>query len=106
LLDFEFSRIAPVELDLAQVCSTLLMWSGFDEETALGEMRRVLRSYEDVRGAGVNEQGVFACMAAYWFNNYRFWLDTFEHSGAHRDVLERQPGRIRSVLSFLERALA
>jgi Ser/Thr protein kinase RdoA (MazF antagonist) len=102
VLDFEFGRAAPVELDLAQLCSSLLMWSGLDPHAAHGEMRKALGSYEGVHGRRVDERDVFACMAVFWAHNYLYWRDLFERSGSHRDVLERQPSRIRSVLSFLE----
>jgi Ser/Thr protein kinase RdoA (MazF antagonist) len=106
VLDFEFGRAAPIELDLAQLCSSLLIWSGIHPITARDEMHKALSSYERVQGSRLSEEGVFACMAAYWGRNYLYWRNLFERSGSHRDVFERQPRRIRSVLGFLETALA
>jgi Ser/Thr protein kinase RdoA (MazF antagonist) len=104
VLDFELSRPAPVELDLAQLFSTLLMWSGYERAERM--MRRCLRVYEEASGRAVDVLDVHACMAADWLANYWMGRDLAERTGRFEDGLGRQPSRLRTVLAFVRSAVS
>jgi Ser/Thr protein kinase RdoA (MazF antagonist) len=101
VLDFEAMAFDPVHVDLANTCSTLLMWSGLDK---IGErIQDVLRTYEKSGGIRLESQDVYTAMLAHWFCHYWSWRDRLEGGGFGQDVKERLCLRIESVLDYLSR---
>jgi homoserine kinase type II len=60
VLDFEAIATDPLHVDVANICSTLLMWSGLDRP---GErMRDVLKAYENVSGHTLEREDIHIAM--------------------------------------------
>lgn len=103
VLDFEAMTFDPLHVDLANTCSTLLMWSGLDR---IGErIREVLSTYEGFSGVRLESVDVYTAMLAHWLCHYWSWRDRLEGGGFGQDVKERLCLRIESVLDYLNRSL-
>ena len=96
VLDWEFSRVDPPVMDLAQSCITILIWSGLDGPAE--HMSKLVEAYSSHSGREVSMDSVRTAMAAYWLQNYGHWRSRQETVGGFEDVLEGQPGRLFSPL--------
>lgn len=99
VLDFEEMSIDPVHVDVANVCSTLLMWSGLHRPEQ--HMRGVLNAYEKLSANRLELAEIQTSMLAHWFCHYWKWRDRIESGGLGDGVKERLCMRIESVLDFL-----
>jgi Ser/Thr protein kinase RdoA (MazF antagonist) len=99
VLDWEFSRVDPVVMDLAQSCSTILMWSGRSGPAEL--ISKLVESYRAHSGRRICAEHVRAAMAVYWLQNYFYWRARQEAVGGFEDVLARQPGRLHAIAEFV-----
>jgi Ser/Thr protein kinase RdoA (MazF antagonist) len=99
VLDFEAMAFDPVHVDIANICSTLLMWSGLDniDERISG----VLSTYEGLGGRRLERDHVFTAMLAHWLCHYWSWRDRLKHGGFGQEVKERLCFRIASVLDYV-----
>jgi hypothetical protein len=89
----------PVHVDLANTCSTLLIWSGLDRvEERIGNLLSTYERYDDIR---LEREDVHTAMLAHWLCHYWNWRDRLEHGGFGQDVKERLCLRIASVLDYL-----
>jgi Ser/Thr protein kinase RdoA (MazF antagonist) len=102
VLDFEEIGMDPVHVDVANVCSTLLMWSGLPEREQ--RIREVMRAYERFSTNRLEPEDVHTGMLAHWFCHYWNWRDRIESGGSGNDVKERLCPRIASVLDYLNGA--
>jgi Ser/Thr protein kinase RdoA (MazF antagonist) len=100
VLDFEEIGIDPVHVDVASICSTLLMWSGLDRPEQ--RIREVLRDYERFSENYLELEDVHTAMLAHWFCHYWNWRDRIESGGFRQDARERLCLRIASVLEYLK----
>lgn len=99
VLDFEAMAHDPVHVDLANTCSTLLIWSGLDRvEERIGNLLSTYERYDDIR---LEREDVHTAMLAHWLCHYWNWRDRLEHGGFGQDVKERLCLRIASVLDYL-----
>jgi Ser/Thr protein kinase RdoA (MazF antagonist) len=99
VLDFEAMSWDPVHVDAANICSTLLMWSGLKK---LDEhISEVLDTYERAAGLHLEQQDIHTAMLAHWLCHYWSWRDRLQHGEFGRQVKERLCLRISSVLSYL-----
>jgi Ser/Thr protein kinase RdoA (MazF antagonist) len=99
VLDWEFCRVDPVVMDLAQSCCTLLIWSGLDRvEDRIDEL---VRRYSVDSGKTLSPESVRAAMMLYWLHNYHHWRERHEAVGRYENVLARQPGRLLAVGKFV-----
>ncbi len=96
VLDFEAMALDPVHVDVASMCSTLLMWSGLDDVVEL--IDGLLNTYESVSGRHLERDHVFTAMLAHWLCNYWSWRDRIEDGGFGQEVKDRLCLRIASVL--------
>lgn len=102
VLDFEAMAFDPVHVDVANTCSTLLMWSGLD---SLDErIDTVLSAYEELSGHRLEREPVFTAMLAHWLCHYWNWRDRLESGGFGQQVKERLCLRIASVLDYVRRS--
>jgi Ser/Thr protein kinase RdoA (MazF antagonist) len=102
VLDFEAMAFDPVHVDVANTCSTLLMWSGLDSlDERIG---RVLRTYEGLSGHRLEREPVFTAMLAHWLCHYWSWRDRLENGGFGQEVKERLCLRIASALDYVGRS--
>ncbi len=102
VLDFEAMAHDPVHVDLANICSTLLMWSGLDRiAERIGD---VLSTYERFGGIRLEREDVYTAMLAHWLCHYWSWRDRLERGGFGQDVKERLCLRIASVLDYVSGA--
>lgn len=99
VLDFEEIRMDPVHVDVANICSTVLMWSGLNRKEQ--RIREVLRDYERFSANRLEPEDVHTAMLAHWFCHYWNWRDRIESGGFGKDVQERLCTRIVSVLEYL-----
>ena len=99
VLDFEEIRMDPVHVDVANICSTLLMWSGLNRPEQ--RMREVLTDYERFSSSCLELEDVHTAMLAHWFCHYWNWRDRIESGGFGKDVMERLCLRLTSVLKYL-----
>lgn len=101
VLDWEAARVDPVALDLAQIASSLLMWTERADKTA--PIAALPDAYAAAGGEAVSLAAVHVAMVAYWLRNYWRSRDDVE-AGATRygAVLGRQPGRMDAVLAYVE----
>jgi Ser/Thr protein kinase RdoA (MazF antagonist) len=99
VLDFEQMRVDPVQVDVANVCSTLIMWSGLDRTEQ--RIREVLDTYERFSGYRLDPEHIYSAMLAHWFCHYWNWRDRIEQGGMGRNVKERLCLRIASALEFV-----
>ena len=99
VLDFEAMSWDPVHVDVANTCSTLLMWSGLDR---LDErIANVLDTYERSADAHLDREYINTAMLAHWLCHYWSWRDRLQHGEFGREVKERLCLRIVSVLSYV-----
>jgi hypothetical protein len=99
VLDWEFSRVDPAVMDLAQCCSTILIWSGLDGPAE--HISKLVETYRAHSGREVSIESVRTAMAAYWLQNYNHWRRRQETVGGFEDVLARQPGRLVAIAEFV-----
>jgi Ser/Thr protein kinase RdoA (MazF antagonist) len=102
VLDFEEIGMGPVHVDVGNVCSTLLMWSGLPGREQ--RIQDVLRCYETFSSNRLEPEDIHTGMLAHWFCHYWKWRDRIESGGWGNDVKERLCLRIASVLDYLNRA--
>jgi Ser/Thr protein kinase RdoA (MazF antagonist) len=99
VLDWEFSRIDPAVMDLAQSCITILIWSGLG---CPGEhISKLVETYNAHSGREVSMDSVQTAMAAYWLQNYGHWRRRQETVGGFEDVVADQPGRLLAIAEFV-----
>jgi Ser/Thr protein kinase RdoA (MazF antagonist) len=99
VLDWEFSRVDPAVMDLAQSCSTILIWSG--SSSPAEHISTLVERYRAHSGREVSLESVRTAMAAYWLQNYSHWRARQETVGGFEDVLARQPGRLLAIAEFV-----
>ncbi len=99
VLDWEFARVDPVAMDLAQSCSTILMWSGLSDPVE--HISKLVETYSAHSGREVSIESVRTAMVVYWLQNYNHWRDRQEMTGNFRDILSRQPGRLLDIAEFV-----
>lgn len=99
MLDWEFARIDPAVMDLAQSCLTILLWSGLDGPAE--HISKLVETYSAHSGRGVAIDIVRTAMAAYWLQNYVYWRVRQETVGGFEDVLVDQPGRLLAIAEFV-----
>ena len=99
VLDFESMAHDPVEVDLASICSTLLMWSGLDRSEE--RITDVLRRYERLSGAPIERGDIRTAMLAHWLCHYWSWRDRLCRGGFGEEVRKRLCLRVASVLDFV-----
>jgi hypothetical protein len=91
----------PVHVDVANTCSTLLMWSGLGNvDERIGS---VLSRYEGLSGHRLERDHVFTAMLAHWLCHYWSWRDRLKNGGFGQEVKERLCLRIRSALDYVSR---
>lgn len=100
VLDFERIRVDPIHVDVANVCSTLLMWSGLDRTGQ--RIREVLNDYEHFAGIRMDHKHIQIAMLAHWFCHYWNWRDRIAKRESGAQVKERLSQRIASVLDYVE----
>ncbi|MGH9585553.1 MAG: phosphotransferase enzyme family protein [Acidobacteriaceae bacterium] len=101
VLDFEAIAIDPIVVDVANICSTLLMWSGLDN---LDErVDSVLTSYGASSGDHLELADVHTAMLAHWLCHYWSWRDRLQFGEFGREVKQRLCLRIRSAFSYVSR---
>ena len=99
VLDFEAIAIDPIVVDVANICSTLLMWSGLD---SLDErIASVLKSYEVSSGEHLELADIQTAMLAHWLCHYWSWRDRLQFGEFGQEVKQRLCLRIRSVFSYV-----
>jgi Ser/Thr protein kinase RdoA (MazF antagonist) len=99
ILDFEGMAHDPVHVDVANTCSTLLMWSGLDK---LDErIANVLNTYERSAGVHLEREDIHTAMLAHWLCHYWSWRDRLQFGEFGQEVKVRLCLRISSVLSYL-----
>jgi Ser/Thr protein kinase RdoA (MazF antagonist) len=99
VLDWEFSRVDPAVMDLAQSCITILMWSGLDGPAE--HISELVETYSAHSGREASMESVQTAMAAYWLQNYGHWRSRHETVGGFENVLADQPGRLLAIVEFL-----
>jgi Ser/Thr protein kinase RdoA (MazF antagonist) len=101
VLDFEAMSWDSVHVDLANTCSTLLMWSGLDRLEE--RIANVLDTYERAAGVHLEREDIHTAMLAHWLCHYWSWRDRLQHGEFGREVKERLCLRISSVLSYVSK---
>lgn len=99
MLDWEFSRVDPTVMDLAQSCITILLWSGLEHPAE--HISKLVETYSAHSGREVAMDSVRTAMAAYWLQNYAHWRARHETVGGFEDVLADQPGRLLAIAEFV-----
>jgi Ser/Thr protein kinase RdoA (MazF antagonist) len=99
VLDWEFARVDPAVMDLAQSCSTILMWSGLNGPAE--HISKLVAAYRAHSGRDVSMESVQTAMAAYWLQNYSYWRSRKETVGGFEDVLSRQPERLLTIAELV-----
>lgn len=99
VLDFEAMAWDPACVDVANICSTLLMWSGLDrlEERIEG----VVRTYKHSAGRDFERTDIHTATLAHWFCHYWNWRERLQFGEFGHEVKDRLCFRISSVLSYL-----
>jgi Ser/Thr protein kinase RdoA (MazF antagonist) len=98
ILDFEECRLGPAVLDFANICSTLLMWSGLDNISE--RMGALVRSIGEKSAVPIGPEIVHIAMLAHWFGQYSEWRER-ELTPENNEVVRRLVGRIETVLKFV-----
>ena len=99
VLDFEAIALDPVHVDVASICSTLLMWSGLD---GIDEpIDSLLKTYENLSDRPLERDHVFTAMVAHWLCHYWSWRDRLEDGGFGQEVKDRLCLRIAGVLDYV-----
>jgi Ser/Thr protein kinase RdoA (MazF antagonist) len=97
ILDFEECGLGPAIYDFANICSTLLMWSGLDN---LGKrMACLVGVIEENMGAALDGEMVQTAMLAHWFGQYFDWRERASNP-ENGQVLDRVLGRVQTVLRW------
>ncbi len=99
ILDFEECGLGPAVLDFANICSTLLMWSGLDNISE--RMGALIRSIAEKTAAPLAPEIVHIAMLAHWFGQYFEWRQR-EATQDNTQVVRRLLGRIETVLKFVK----
>jgi Ser/Thr protein kinase RdoA (MazF antagonist) len=99
VLDWEFCRLDPVVMDLAQSCCTLLMWSGLNR--VADRIDELVHRYAELTGHEVSMESVPTAMVLYWLNNYDHWRGRQARIGRYGHVLAIQPERLHQVGTFV-----
>jgi Ser/Thr protein kinase RdoA (MazF antagonist) len=99
VVDWEMSRVDPVAMDLAQACSTLLMWSGLDEIAR--RVDALVARYAAESRTPVTADEIRAAMALHWLGNYWHLRERREGGADLSAALARQPSRLRAVGAFV-----
>jgi Ser/Thr protein kinase RdoA (MazF antagonist) len=99
VLDWEFARVDPAVMDLAQSCSTILMWSGLNGPAE--HIAKLVAAYRAHSGRDVSMESVRTAMAAYWLQNYSHWRRRKETVAGFEDVLSRQAERLLTIAEFV-----
>jgi Ser/Thr protein kinase RdoA (MazF antagonist) len=99
VLDFEAIATDPVHVDVANIFSTLLMWSDLNRPRE--RMQEVLTAYENSSGLTLEQEDIHIAMLSHWFCNYWGWRERLENGGLGRQVKDRLCLRIASVLEFV-----
>lgn len=99
VLDFEAMAWDPICVDVANICSTLLMWSGLDRPEE--RMRLVVDVYEQSAGVRLEWPDIHTAMLAHWFCHYWYWRDRLQDAEFGQEVKERLCLRIASALSYV-----
>lgn len=99
VLDFEAMSHDPIHVDLANSCSTLLMWSGLDRIGA--RIADVQKMYEGFSGLHLNREHIHTAMLAHWVCHYWNWRDRLQFGEFGHEVKERLCLRIASVLHYV-----
>jgi Ser/Thr protein kinase RdoA (MazF antagonist) len=99
VLDLEAMAWDPACVDVANTCSTLLMWSGLDmlEE----RIEDVVETYERWAGVFLERKDIRTAMLAHWVCHYWNWRDRLQFGDFGHEVKGRLCRRISSVLSYL-----
>lgn len=97
ILDFEACGRGPAVLDLANMCSTLLMWSGLDNIS--GRIAALVSSFEERTGVPIGLDIVHVAMLTHWFGHYFDWRER-EPADENTEVVRRLLGRIETVFHF------
>ena len=95
VLDWQLCSVGPVITDIAHAVSGALMWSQLVVEPVVDSM---FAEY----GADADRQLLGPAMAAYWLRNYWWARDELGRDERHRAAMDRQPGRLRSVMDYVE----
>lgn len=99
VLDLEAVAFDPVSVDVANICSTLLMWSGLDRLDI--RIAGVLDAYCESSGVKLEIEDIHTAMVAHWFCHYWSWRDRLEVGEFGHEVKDRLCLRIRSALSYV-----
>lgn len=99
ILDFEAIALDPVHVDVASICSTLLMWSALDNIDE--RIDNLLSTYENLSERRLEIDHVFTAMLAHWLCHYWSWRDRLEDGEFGQEVKERLCLRIASVLDYV-----
>lgn len=95
VIDWQFASVGPPAEDLATIASTILMWSTIADKRA--GIEEVIRAY----GRGMDLRIVGIAMGAYWLRNYWRGREELQREALAQSMFDRQPGRLRAVLSFV-----
>ncbi|HET9100530.1 MAG TPA: phosphotransferase [Acidobacteriaceae bacterium] len=99
VLDIEAMAWDAVCVDVANSCSTLLMWSGLDRLEE--RMEQVIETYERWAGVSIERTDIHTAMLAHWFCHYWNWRDRLRVGIFGREVVGRLCLRISSTLSYV-----
>ena len=86
-------------MDLAQSCSTILMWSGLNDPAE--HVSKLVDTYRTHSGRAISVESVRTATAVYWLQNYDHWRSRQETIAGFEDVLARQPGRLVTIAEFV-----
>jgi Ser/Thr protein kinase RdoA (MazF antagonist) len=100
VLDFERMGLDPIHVDVANVCSTLVMWSGLD--TIAQRVQAVLDDYEWFSGQCLDREHIHVAMLGHWFCQYWSWRDRMMRGESREPVKARLFRRVASVLDYIE----
>jgi Ser/Thr protein kinase RdoA (MazF antagonist) len=97
ILDFEACGHGPAVLDLANMCSTLLMWSRLDNVPE--RMATLVSSFAEKADVPVGLDIVHISMLTHWFGHYFDWHER-ALTDENTEVVRRLLGRIETVFHF------
>jgi Ser/Thr protein kinase RdoA (MazF antagonist) len=99
VLDFEAMSNDPIHVDLANSCSTMLMWSGLDRNGP--RIADIQKSYESFAGLQLEREPIYTAMLAHWVCHYWNWRDRLKFGEFGQEVKDRLCLRIASVLQYV-----
>lgn len=99
VLDFEAVSSDPVCVDVANICSTLFMWSGLDKLEE--RFAKVVEIYQMAAGVPVEWEDIHTAMLAHWFCHYWSWRDRLQYGEFGQEVKNRLCLRVSTVLSYV-----